>query len=203
MTGGNNVNTQFYRSVKVAMNRREISRLRPFHRGLDINIYEPIVDGHNLLHLPGYNTKKIDWVDMTITARNINVQPLHERDMRDIDEELARLDSKWRILKDHLKHTDNPSLVHEKQPVETLTRHLVILDHPHLDGANDHWRSKAQDVHTMIMPMEEVKQLEERWEKRKAFFPTAKNRFMLKDVKKAPNEPVTNRPMVEVKVGII
>lgn len=184
------------------MNRRELSRLKPFHRGLDITVYEPIVDGHNLLHLPGYNKEKIDWVDMTITARNINVQPLHERDMRDIDEELARMDSKWRILKDHLKHTDNPNLVHEKQPVETLTRHLVILDHPHLDGANDHWRSKAQDVHNMIMPLEEVKQLEERWEKRKAFFPTA-NRFMLKAVKKAPNEPVTNRPMVEVQVGII
>lgn len=201
MTGGNNVNTQFYRSVKVQMNRRELARLTPFHRGLDITAYEPVVDGHNLLHLPGYNTKKIDWVDLTITARSINVQPLHERDMGAIDEELAMLDSKHRILKDHLTYTDNHNLVHEKQAIETLTKHLVILDHPHLDGENDHWRSKAKDVHSMTMPLEEVKALQQRYEKRKAFFP--QNRFMLKDVKKAGVDPVSNKQMVELQVGEI
>ncbi len=171
MTGGNNSNTNFYRSVKIAMNRREIDRLTPFHRGLDINIYEPIVDGHNLLHLKGYNKNKIDWCDITITARSVNPNPLHERDMHDIDEELARIDSKFKIIKDHLKHTDNKFLVHEHQPVETLTRHTVILDHPYFDGENDHWRSRAKDKHTQTIPLEEVRSMEEHFKKRRAFYP--------------------------------
>lgn len=201
MTAGNNVNTNFYRSVKVAMNRREIDRLTPFHRGLGVNIYEPIVDGHNLLHLKGYNKKKIDWVDMTITARSVDPNPLHERDMAAIDEELSRIDSKFRILKDHLKHTDNHYLMHEHQPVETLTRHTIILDHPYFDGENDHWRSKAKDVHTQNIPLEEVRSMEEHFQKRRAFYP--KGRTMLKAVKAVAPDKQTGQDLVQVEVGEI
>lgn len=173
MTGGNNVNTQFYRSVKVKMRRREMFRYKTFHKGLDLHFYAPVVDGINLLtDMPKtYDKNKIDFVDLTITARSVNPNhPLHERTMRDIDEELAMMDSKYRILKDHLKHTDNKELIHEKQPIETIQRHSVIEDHPYFDGANNHWLSKMQDKHEEIIPLESVKQEEKRWERRKALF---------------------------------
>lgn len=198
MTGGNNVNHDFYRSVKLQINPKHVDKIRAFHRGLDFTFYPPVVDGENLFKIPGYNTDKIDWCDVTITAKDINPQVLHERNERDIDEELAMIDSKWRILKDHLRHTDNKELIHEYYARENLTRHDVILDHPYLDGQNDYLRSKARDVHEEIIPMESVKLMEQYWERRMSFF----KRTKLKEYKPA-TELFTGRRMAVVQMGIV
>jgi len=174
MTGGNNVNNRFYRSVKVQMNLREVNRLTPWHRGLDIDIYAPIVDGVNLLKVPGYNTKKIDWVDLTLTGSTINPYPLKQRDQGDIDEELARLDSAFKILQDGLSSNDNKNLVHEKQPIETLIQHSVPVDSPYLDGQNDWMRSKMTNIHEIETTLRKVRYWEDYFERRKLFYPRSK-----------------------------
>ena len=175
------VNVDFYRSVKLNMTLDQARTYQPFHKGLDINVYEPVNDrGENLLKLPGYNTKKISALDVTITAKSINPDPLHETDMRDIDEELAMLDSTYRVLQDHLKYTDNRRLTHFHQPVETLIRHATILDHPYLDGENDHLRSTAQEVHDVEIPVSDLRTEEGRLEKRKAFYSRSKLNYVSK-----------------------
>lgn len=175
------VNTDFYRSCKLKMSLDEARKYQPFHKGLDINFYEPLSDrGENLLHVKGYNTKKIDTVDVTITAKSINPNPLHARDMRDIDEELAMMDSTYRVIQDHLKHTDNKQLTHFKQPKHTLMRHATILDHPYLDGENDHLRSTATEVHDVEFHLTDLKEQEDKFSKRKAFYDRSKLHYVAK-----------------------
>ena len=174
-------NQDFYRSVTLNMTQEQVRNYQPFHKGLDINFYEPLDDrGENLLKMKGYNVKKINTVDVTITAKSINPNPLHERDMRDIDEELARMDSTYKVLKDHLKHTDNTRLTHFHQPKHTLMRHAVVLDHPYLDGENDHLRSTAQEVHEVEFTVAMLREEEEKLERRKAFYNRTKLNYVAK-----------------------
>lgn len=175
------VNVDFYRSVKVNMNLEDARRYQPFHKGLDINFYEPVSDrGENLLKVKGYNTKKINNLDVTITAKSVNPNPLHERDLRDIDEELAMMDSKYRVIQDHLKHTDNKKLTHFHQPVNTLMRHATVLEHPYLEGQNDHLKSTAKEVHEVEIPLETIREHEKKFEKRKAFYNKSKMKYVAK-----------------------
>lgn len=198
-----NVNVDFYRSVKVNITPEQARRYVPFHKGLDINFYEPLNDrGENLLKLPGYNTKKIGALDVTITAKSINPDPLHERDMRDIDEELAMMDSTYRVVQDHLKTTDNDRLTHLHQPPETLIRHATILDHPYLDGQNDHYRSTAQEVHDVEISVEDLRAEEERLAKRRAFYSRSKLNYVSKLGKATLSDPVP-RKTATMKVGYI
>lgn len=174
MTGGNNTNKRFYHSVKLQMSRREIDRLSPWHRGLDVDIYAPIVDGVNLLHLRGYNKKKIDWVDISLTGSTINPYGNKQRDQGDIDEELAKLDSVFKILQDGLTAKDQPDLINEKQPIDTLIQHSVPVDHPYLDGQNDWMRSKMANIHEIETTLREIRKWEYYFERRKAFYPRSK-----------------------------
>lgn len=170
----NNVNSNHYRSVKLKMSQEDIHNYIPKHKGLDFNFYAPIVeDGRNLLHEPGYDKKQINWVDLIITASNLNPDPLHARDMRDIDEELAHMDSKYRVLKDRLTHTDNKNLINLKQPEETFTKHGTVLSHPFLQD-NDHLISKMTEIHDTDIPLEEVREWEAKFEKRKSFYSKSK-----------------------------
>lgn len=181
----NNKNVDFYRSVTLQMTLDEMKKFQPFHKGLDLNFYDPLDDkGNNLLRKPGYNTKKINSVDVTITAKSINPDPLHEVEMREIDEELARMDSKFRVLKDHLKHTDNKRLTHANQPVETLTVHQTIVDHPYFDGENDHLKSKMRDIHSVTVPVSEIKEWESKFERKKAFYKRSKLNYVAEMDKK-------------------
>lgn len=198
-----NVNTDFYRSVKLNITPEQAKHYVPFHKGLDVNFYEPVNDrGENLFKLPGYNTKKITALDVTITAKSINPDPLHERDMRDIDEELAMLDSTYRVMQDHLKVTDNKRLTHFHQPVNTLIRHATILDHPYLDGQNDHLRSTAQEVHDVEIPVEDLRAEEERFSRRKAFYSRSKLNYVSKLAKATPSQP-TPIKTATMQVGYI
>lgn len=183
MTGGNNVNTKFYSSVKLQMTRRELQKLTPWHRGLDIDIYAPIVDGINLLHEPTYNKKKIDWVDITLTGSTINPYPLKQRDKGDIDEELARLDSAFKILQDGLSSKDNNNLVHEKQPRETLIQHSVPVDIPYLDGENDYLKSKMTNIHEIQTTLRMIRQWENYFARRKSFY--SRSEFNPREYKEA------------------
>jgi len=197
------VNSDFYRSVKLNITLEQAKSYVPFHKGLDVNFYEPVNDkGENLLKLPGYNTKKIRDLDVTITAKSINPDPLHERDMRDIDEELAMLVSSYRVLQDHLKVTDNRRLTHFHQPVNTLIRHATILDHPYLDGQNDHLRSTAQDVHDVEISVEDLRVEEERLSKRKAFYNRSKLNYVSKLAKATSSQP-TPKKTATMQVGYI
>lgn len=157
----------------------EMRRFQPYHKGLDFNFYDPVDDkGNNLLWKQGYNTKKINSLDVTVTAKLLNPDPLHETEMRHIDEELARMDSKFRVLKDHLKPNDNKKLVHANQPTETLTRHTTIVDNPYFDGENDHLKSKLSDIHDIIVPVSEIKEWESKFERKKAFFKRSKLEYV-------------------------
>jgi hypothetical protein len=197
------VNVDFYRSVRLNITPDQARQYQPFRKGLDVNFYEPLNDrGENLLKLPGYNTKKINTLDVTITAKSINPDPLHEREMRDIDEELAMLDSTYRVVQDHLKTTDNDRLTHLHQPVETLIRHATILDHPYLDGENDHLRSTAQEVHDVEVPVEDLRAEEERLARRKAFYNRSKLNYVSKLGRATVSDPVP-RKTATMKVGYI
>ena len=191
-------NVDFYRSVKLNITVDEAKKYQPFHKGLDINFYAPIDDrGRNLLHKPGYNTKKINYLDATFTAKSINPNPLLARDMRDIDEELAVMDESFRVVQDHLKGTDNKRLIHLHQSEKTLLRHAVVLDHPYLDGENDKYRSTATEVHDVRVPVELVREQESRFEKRKAFYNRSKIQYLTE------LDKPTNRKMAVMKMGWI
>ena len=163
----------FYRSVKVKMTPNDVANFMPYHRGLDINFYAPEFEDTRLLDI-NKAKKLVTSYDVTITACSINPNILHERDMRDIDEELAIIDSKYGIIKDHLTHTDNKKLIHNKQASDTLTRHATIMSHPYLEGENDHLKSKATDVHKIKVKMEDMKAFENHIERRRAFFRKSK-----------------------------
>ena len=174
-------NVDFYRSVKVKIDLEHARNYQPFHKGLDVNFYEPVDDnGVNLLRVKGYNIKKINNLDVTLTAKSVNPNPLHELDMRDIDEELAMMDESYRIIQDHLRHTDNDRLTHFKQPVNTLMRHATILEHPYLEGQNDFMKSKAKEVHDVEIPVEVLREQEAKFEKRKAFYNKSKIKYISK-----------------------
>jgi hypothetical protein len=175
------VSSDFYRSVKLLITLEEAKHFQPFHKGLDFNFYEPTDDnGNSLFNVPGYPLHKVNALDVTFTAKSVNPEPLRGRFMSDIDEELAMLAPYNRVIQDHLKHTDNKRLIHFHQPKHTLMRHATILDHPYLDGENDKMRSYATDVHDIIVPLLEIKEMEKKFEKRKAFFKRSKLDYVAK-----------------------
>lgn len=191
-------NVDHYRSVKLNITIDDAKRYQPFHKGLDVNFYAPIDDrGRNLLRKPGYNTKKINYLDATFTAKSINPNPLLALDMRDIDEELAVMDETFRVVQDHLKANDNKRLIHLHQNEKTLIRHAVVLDHPYLDGENDKYRSTATEVHDVRIPVETVREQEARFEKRKAFYNRSKIEYVTEMDKK------TKKKMAVMKMGWI
>src|SRR3954469_4720141 len=117
-----NTTKHHYRSVKVNMTPDQVANYVPYHRGLDLNFYAPEFEDTRLRDL-NKARKLITSYDLTITACSINPNILHETDMRDIDGELALIDSKYGIIKDHLTHTDNKKLIHSHQASDTLTKH--------------------------------------------------------------------------------
>ena len=192
-----NINTNFYQSVRLKMNWNDRNKIKIFHRGLDLNIYDPVMDGKNLLEIPGYNTNKIDFVDITLTSKSRNPNPLWERDAHDINEELARIDSKWRIMQDHLRPSDNKSLIHNHQPKETLTRHGLATTHPYLSGENDALVDKLEDVHDVQIPIRELREEEKNFEKRKVLYHKTKLNYV-----RTLNQQ-TGEPMATVKMGYL
>lgn len=178
------------------MSQSDVSNYVPYHRGLDINFYQPELDGRNLYHNKA-DRDKLDWVDITITCSSINPDPLHECIQRDIDEELALIDSKYGILKDHLTHTDNKKLIHNHQSKQSLLKHGTVLQHPYLQGENDYLKSKAEDVHKVTVPLSEVKEFENHLERRKAFYKSAKLEYIEKIDEK------TNEKSAEFDFGYI
>lgn len=170
MTGGNNVNTRFYRSVKLQMNLREQSRITPWHRGLDIDIHAPVVDGYNLLKIPGYNLAKIDWADLTFTGSTVNPYYLKQRDQSDIDAELSMLDTVFKILEDGKHSTKDFKPSHEQQPRNQLQTHTIPVDHPYLDGENDYLRSKMENIHEIETTLKNIREWEYYFERRKMFY---------------------------------
>ena len=152
----------------------------PYHKGLDISFYPPVVNGKNLYFHPGYNMKKHNWVDCTITACSVNPNPLHARDRNDVDDEIARLDSKYGILQERITHKENPYLIQNFQPLKTLTRHAVVLSHPYLQGQNDYLKSRATEIHKTYLPISEVRDLEKQFEKKKALYEKSKMEYVEK-----------------------
>jgi len=178
------------------MTPQDVGSYIPYHRGLDVNFYAPEFEDTKQRNIQK-EIKNIKYYDVTITACSINPNPLHACDMRDIDEELALLDSKYGIIKDHLTHTDNKKLIHNHQPRESLTRHATIMSHPYLEDENDHLKSKATDVHDITIPKEEIKAFEEHIEKRKAFYKKAKLDYI------DTMDEKTGQKLVKTKFGYI
>jgi hypothetical protein len=191
-----NTTKHHYRSVKVRMTPEQVANYVPYHRGLDLNFYAPEFEDTRMRDL-NKARKMITSYDLTITTCSINPNILHARDMRDIDEELALIDSKYGIIKDHLTHTDNKKLIHSHQASDNLTKHATIMSHPYLEGENDHLRSKATDVHKVQVKMEDVKDFEKHIEKRRAFFRKVKLDYIEK------MDPQTGEKMAEFDFGYI
>src|SRR5689334_16386625 len=95
-----NVTKHFYSSARVRMTYDDVNNYIPYHRGLDVNFYAPHFEDTKMMDVRKA-IKNITYYDMTITASSINPNILHERTQRDIDEELAIIDSKYGIIKDH------------------------------------------------------------------------------------------------------
>jgi hypothetical protein len=191
-----NTNKHFYRSVKIQMTPEQMASYTPYHRGLDFNFYNPVFEDTRLLNLQQAR-KMITTYDLTITACSINPDPLCGRDMRDIDEELAMMDSKYKIIKDHLTPNDRNDLIHIKQPKESLTKHATITTHPYLEGENDYLKSKMKDVHDIEIPLQDIKNFEKHVEKKKAFY----NKIKLDYVEKLDEQ--TGRKVAKTQFGYI
>lgn len=176
------------------MKRQDIYNYTPFHRGINVNFYAPILDGVNLLKRKDWKDS-LDWVNATFTASQNLTNPLEQRDLRDIDEELARLDSKYKILQDHLrsKDQDKPLLEHTNQ---TFFNHDTFLDNPALDE-KDELRSKAKNVHEIMVPKAQVQSMEKYFEKRKGFY----GRTKFKDIKKEIKDENTGEKYVGLEFG--
>jgi hypothetical protein len=112
------------------------------------------------------------------------------------------MDSTYRVIQDHLKPTDNNRLTHYHQPPETLIRHATILDHPYLDGENDHLRSTAQEVHDVEISVEDLRVEEERLARRKAFYSRSKLNYVSRLGKATVSDPVPKKTAI-MQVGYI
>lgn len=176
------------------MSRKDIYNYTPFHRGINVNFYSPILDGVNLLTRKDWKDS-LDWVNATFTSSLDITNPLEQRDLHDIDEELAILDSKFGILQDHLRKTDQdkPLLEHHSK---SFFNHDTFLDNPALDQ-NDKLRSHAKNVHDIMVPLAEVKSMEKYFERRKGFY----GRTKFKDIKKEVKDERTGEKFVELSWG--
>jgi hypothetical protein len=185
---------QFYRSVKLRMTRKDIYNYTPKHRGINVNWYAPILDGVNLLKRKDWKDS-LDWVNATFTSSLNLSNPLEQRDLRDIDEELAILDSKYGILQDHLRKSDQdkPLLEHQSN---SFFNHDTFLDNPILDQ-NDKLRSNAKNVHNVFVPLEDVKSMERHFERRKGFY----GRTKFKDIKEEVKDERTGVKYVGLEYG--
>lgn len=176
------------------MSRKDIYNYTPFHRGINVNFYSPILDGVNLLTRKDWKDS-LDWVNATFSSSLDITNPLEQRDLHDIDEELAILDSKYKILQDHLKQTDQdkPLLEHHST---SFFNHDTFLDNPILDQ-NDKLRSNAKNVHDVMVPLAEVKSMEKYFERRKGFY----GRTKFKDIKKEVKDERTGEKFVGLSWG--
>ena len=168
------------------MSRKDIYNYTPYHRGINVNFYAPILDGVNLLKRQDWRDS-LDWVNATFSCSMDITNPLEQRDMRDLNDELARLDSKFKILKDHLRKTDQdkPLLEHHSK---SLFNHDTFLDNPILDQ-RDELRSKAKNVHNVRVPVEQVREMEKYFERRKGFY----GRTKFKDIKNESKNAQSNQ----------
>jgi hypothetical protein len=162
------------------MSRRQIYNYVPKRRGISAYFYAPILDGVNLLKREDWK-KELDWVNVTFSSSRLLTNPLEQRDLRDIDEELAELDSKFKILKDHLRKSDQDRPLLSEKKNQKFFKHETFLDSPALDGDKDYLRSKAQNVHNVKVPLSQFQKMERHFEKRKAFYP---GRRKFKNIKK-------------------
>lgn len=174
------------------MSRNDIYNYTPKHRGINVNFYAPILDGENLLKRKDWN---LDWVNATFSSSLDITNPLEQRDLRDIDNELAHLDSKFKILQDHLKKSDQdkPLLEHHSKH---FFNHDCFLDSPALDSRED-LRSKAKNVHQILVPKKEVQDMEKHFEKRKGFY----GRTKFKDIKEEVKDERTGEKYVGLEFG--
>ena len=164
------------------MSRKDIYNYTPKHRGINVNWYAPVLDGVNLLKHPDWKDS-LDWVNATFTSSMNVSNPLEQRDLHDLDEELAQLDSKYRILKDHLRKTDQdkPLLEHK---TNSFFNHDTFLDNPALDQ-RDELRSNAKNVHPVMVPKQQIRDMEKYFERRKGFY--SRTRFRDKEEVKDEN----------------
>lgn len=176
------------------MSRKDIYNYTPKHRGINVNFYAPILDGVNLLKRPDWKDS-LDWVNATFSSSLNITNPLEQRDLHDIDEELALLDSKFGIIQDHLRQTDqdNPLLEHHST---SFFNHDTFLDNPALDS-NDKLRSKAKNVHDVFVPLAEVRAMENHFQRRKGFY----GRTKFKDIKKEVKDERTGVKYVGLEFG--
>ena len=176
------------------MSRKDIYNYVPKHRGINVNFYAPVLDGVNLLTRKDWRDS-IDWVNATFTSSLEISNPLEQRDLRNIDNELSELDSKYRILQDHLRKSDQdlPLLEHSKQ---TFFNHDTFLDNPALDQ-NDKQRSNAKNVHEILVPKAQVREMEKHFERRKGFY----QRTKFKDIKKEVKDENTGEKYCSLEFG--
>lgn len=182
---------QFCTHVRLRIKYDELFRIKPLP-GLTLNFYAPIYDGVNLLKNPR-TAKALNQVDMSVSGSMINPNPLQQRDQGDIDNFLA----KQPVVKDHLRHTDQKELITNQKTNNEIQDHWTFLDNPILDGQNDYQRSKATDVHSVAVDMEQVNELETYFEKRKALF----GRTKFKDIKAKVKDHRTGRKIVLLDMG--
>jgi hypothetical protein len=181
------------------MPRSEIGQHRIKRKGLKIDFLAPIVDGVNLLKIPDYNTKKITWCDIAITSTSQSPIMNQSRDMRDIDNELAEIDSKWKIIQERLTHKDNPTLINYNQSKETYIRHAIPMNHPFLQGENDKLKKNMTELNEIDVPLEDVRAHEAYLEKKKAFYKSHK----FEDGYKVTKNEQTGEKFAKMKIGYI
>lgn len=185
------VNNQWCTHVRLRIKYDELFRIKPLP-GLTLNFYAPIYDGVNLLKNPR-TRKALNQVDMSVSGSMINPNPLQQRDKGDGDEFL----SKQPVVKDHLRHTDQKELITNQKTDNEIQDHWTFLDNPILDGQNDYQRSKAKDVHQVAVDMEQLRELENYFEKRKALF----GRTKFKDIKATGSDRNSRKKIVLLDFG--
>ena len=186
--------SEFFRSVKLRMSRKDIYNYVPQHRGINVTFYAPILDGVNLLTRRDWKDS-LDWVNATFTSSLDLSNPLEQRDLRDIDEELAHLDSKYGVIKDHLRKSDQDKPLLENTN-QTFFNHDTFIDNPALDQ-NDKLRSNAKNVHQILVPKAEVKDMERYFERRKGFY----GRTKFKDIKEEVKDENTGEKYCALEYG--
>jgi len=178
------------------MGPNDIASYVPYHRGVEIEFHPHFQDGIYLKDHPGYNFKKNKWVDATVFTSSINPDHRFARDERDLNAELAYLDSKFGIIQDNLSSSVNPHLLSNKHNPRRLIRHATILSTPFIKE-NDYLRSRATEVHKVMMNIEEIREAEKRYEKQKAFYKQSKIDYITQ------LDPLTNQKYAEVEIGYI
>ena len=193
----NKTNHQFHRTVRLKMTAKDVSTYVPFHRGVEIEFHPHFQDGKYLKEYNGQKyVNKLKWVDATIFSSSINPDYRMARDLRDLNEELAYLDSKFGIIQENLSSSTNPHLLPNLHNTKRLIRHATILGSPFIQQ-NDHLRSRATEVHKVMMSISEIREIESKFAKQKAFYNKSKIEYIQQ------LNPLTNEKFAEVEIGYI